>query len=66
MFDEVKKLLASKEQAKLDEICNFCGEAILSFRDRESEEEYQISALCQSCQDGVFESDPFSEETDEI
>lgn len=35
--------------------CNICGkEIILPFRDRLSEREYQISGMCQDCQDVTF------------
>ncbi len=50
------------EQSKVDEICNLCGEPILSFKDELSKREYEISAMCQNCQDGVFETDPFAED----
>jgi len=67
MFDEVRKLLETKEQSIVDEICNWCKEPILSFRDEESVQEYHISAMCQNCQDGVFSEDPFTEEeSDEV
>jgi len=66
MFDEVRKLLETKEQAILDQVCNLCGENILSFRDQKSLEEYHISAMCQNCQDGVFEVDPFEGDADEV
>lgn len=34
--------------------CVDCGEDASGFKDAISEKEYHISALCQSCQDGVF------------
>ena len=34
--------------------CAMCGEVATGFRDRPSTREYQISGLCQSCQDEVF------------
>jgi len=38
-------------------LCPFCGEVVdlEGFRDRRSLREYQISGLCQKCQDGFFE-----------
>lgn len=65
---DVMELMASREQAKKDFVCNFCKEPILSFKDELSKKEYEISALCQSCQDGVFESfeeDPYTGGEDE-
>ena len=46
-------------QAKKDNICNLCGEQILSFKDEKSKTEYSISALCQNCQDEIFSEDPY-------
>ena len=46
-------------QAKEDQICNLCGEPILSFKDELSKREYEISAMCQNCQDGYFEEDAY-------
>ena len=37
--------------------CVKCGEFDLSFRDELSRKEFGISALCQSCQDGIFGTD---------
>ena len=47
------------DQAKEDQICNLCGEPILSFKDELSKREYEISAMCQNCQDGYFEEDAY-------
>jgi hypothetical protein len=34
--------------------CPLCQAEITSFRDAESEREYEISGMCQSCQDKTF------------
>lgn len=34
--------------------CVKCGQYDLEFRDELSRKEYGISALCQTCQDGIF------------
>ena len=34
--------------------CVKCGESAVDFRDEISRKEFGISALCQSCQDGIF------------
>ena len=34
--------------------CVCCGKAATEFRDEISKREYQISSLCQKCQDEVF------------
>jgi hypothetical protein len=35
-------------------ICTFCGNKAKVFRNELSKKEYQISGLCQGCQDKVF------------
>jgi radical SAM superfamily enzyme len=37
--------------------CVFCGEPAVEFKDELSRREFQISGLCQSCQDEVFTKD---------
>lgn len=39
-----------------EHVCPFCGHEInpAEFRDAESRKEYEISGLCQQCQDEVF------------
>lgn len=34
--------------------CVTCGESIQGFRDEISHKEFQISGMCQKCQDSVF------------
>lgn len=34
--------------------CPTCGEVVVSFRDALSAREYEISGMCQECQDSVF------------
>lgn len=36
-------------------LCPLCSKKIIGFRDKLSEKEYQISGLCQKCQDSFFE-----------
>lgn len=57
--------LNDKKQAIRDEVCNLCGEPVLSFKDEISKREYGISGMCQNCMDDVFEKDPFVEDEDE-
>lgn len=35
--------------------CPLCGDPIGKFRDRLSEREYEISGMCQNCQDTMFD-----------
>ncbi len=37
--------------------CVNCKKPVTDFRDEVSEKEYRISALCQECQDEIFESE---------
>lgn len=41
-----------------------CGKPIIKFKDNQSEKEYQISGMCQECQDSFFkeESWPWEDE----
>ena len=57
--------LNDKKQAIRDEVCNLCGEPVLSFKNEISKHEYSISGCCQNCQDELFEKDPFVEDEDE-
>lgn len=61
--DEVADELAGKPVARVfpeapvlvrKGLCPLCGKAIGDFKDELSEREYEISGLCQACQDGVF------------
>lgn len=36
-------------------VCTTCREPVGVFRDRISKKEYQISGMCQACQDEVFD-----------
>ena len=67
MMDWIRAKLASKQQAIEDGVCNLCGDPVLSFKDELSLKEYEISGCCQSCQDELFEPDPyFEEDADEV
>ena len=37
--------------------CVMCKKNITGFRDEVSKKEYEISALCQACQDSIFEDE---------
>ncbi len=67
MMDWIRKKLETKHQAIADEVCNLCGEPILSFEDELSLKEYEISGCCQNCQNELFAPDPYTEdEQDEV
>lgn len=42
-------------------LCPICGKPVGVFRDELSQREFEISGLCQSCQDSVFGTDNDSE-----
>jgi len=48
-----------REQAILDEVCVDapigCGKPVANFRTEADANEYEISGLCQSCQDKLFD-----------
>lgn len=56
----MKNLFEEKCVSKdiVSEVCWYCGEIVNdnSFRDNLSKKEFQISGLCQKCQDIVFGS----------
>jgi hypothetical protein len=39
------------------DLCPRCGKAARDFRDEISEREWEISGLCQPCQDAIFVED---------
>ena len=56
--DIMKKVGFSKEVSKVEAgFCPICEKRILtgSFRDALSEREFQISGMCQECQDSIFD-----------
>ena len=58
MNKEIMEAVGLGEAVRLveDGLCPFCKQAIVkgSFRDALSEREFQISGLCQKCQDETF------------
>lgn len=46
----------SRQEAFGKRICTFCKGPISEFKDTLSRQEYDISGLCQNCQDQVFGS----------
>jgi len=50
-----------REQAILDEVCVAapigCGKPVVKFRTDEDAKEFEISGLCQSCQDNLFDGE---------
>ena len=50
----IKVFGRSRKLSLAGNACVKCGEFNLEFRDEISRKEYGISALCQTCQDGIF------------
>jgi len=44
----------SRMDAATTQTCVICGKDASHFRDEKSRREYEISRMCQSCQDDVF------------
>lgn len=44
----------STSEALKNKTCVNCGKKVDKFRDELSKKEYEISALCQKCQDGIW------------
>ncbi len=44
----------SRVESIENDICVFCHNLAVKFRDKLSEKEFTISGLCQKCQDSVF------------
>lgn len=52
---EDKKIFSNtREEAKSKKLCVFCKNPNLKFRDKISRKEYEISRICQLCQDNYF------------
>lgn len=42
------------DKAKRQEVCVMCKKSVGKFKDQRSQREYEISSLCQVCQDLIF------------
>jgi hypothetical protein len=56
MIDGLSKTLFGRSQAECSALrtCVICGGDATSFRDAVSAREYEISGMCQKCQDETF------------
>lgn len=53
--DLMRKMGFEKELKRIDEgKCPLCGKKITIFKDNLSRKEFEISGMCQRCQDEVF------------
>lgn len=46
-----------RTQSIKDNICTTCGEPAIEFEDELSKREYEISGMCQKCQNKVFDGE---------
>lgn len=56
-MEQLRRSIFSEEYARRDKgLCPFCGKEINleAFRDELSRKEFNISGLCQTCQDETF------------
>ena len=53
----VKKLFPTAGEDIENKICPTCQKELTEFRNRLSKKEYEISGMCQECQDKVFGAD---------
>ena len=55
-LDKLSNILYKNSRLKCieDKICVCCSKPAIKFRNKLSEKEFTISALCQECQDGTF------------
>jgi hypothetical protein len=54
MWKAIERLFPGTQAAIDDNACPMCHNPIEGFRDKLSEREWEISGLCQTCQDKVF------------
>jgi len=57
MIEAIEELFPGTVQAIRDSRCPVCKKQIGAFRNDLSIREYNISGMCQACQDSVFGSD---------
>lgn len=53
----VEKMFPGTGKAIAEGRCPMCGQEITEFRNALSQREYEISGMCQHCQDSVFGED---------
>ena len=54
MINQIEALFLGTKQAIAESKCPLCLKSIKAFRDVLSQREYEISGLCQDCQDDIF------------
>lgn len=56
MNEDILKLLGLERELNRIKfgLCPICGKKVWKFRDKLSEREFEISGMCQICQDEIF------------
>ena len=52
-----KEVIARESIAKAQQLCKICGNYAIGFRNQRAKMEYDISMMCQYCQDYYFPSE---------
>lgn len=54
MSDFLEAVMPGRKEAMATHKCVFCGSEAAAFKDELSAKEFEISGLCQKCQDETF------------
>ena len=54
MIDAIERIFPGTAEAINENRCPICGKPIGEFRDKLSIKEYEVSGMCQKCQDDTF------------
>lgn len=57
MIEAIEGMFPGTKQAIAEHKCPLCKETIGPFRNAKSQKEYQISGMCQVCQDSIWGQD---------
>jgi|SRR3990172_500252 len=50
----ISKFTLENVKKKIESVCLICGNKIIGFKDKLSYQEFQITGMCQKCQDEIF------------
>ena len=54
MLDAIEEQFPGTMERIEKKLCPICGKPVGEFRDRLSQRKYEISGICQQCQDSIF------------
>lgn len=58
MREAVQHIFFLDEDPVEENVCTICNQRITEFKNLSSEREYEISGMCQACQDEIFSDIP--------